>query len=117
MTKTVEDRKQVICVSWIPALAQTRTRMLARVGYDVMSVLGPTNLQDCAQDADLLILAHSVPRQEKLRALQIFRQVSSNPVLSLLDHHQQKLPEANFGVEASAPDDFIAVVQQILGRP
>ena len=106
--------RHVICVSWIPSLAQTRTSMLAKAGYDVTSLLGPNNLNQCAVPADLLILAHSVPHHEKRRALAIFRNVCSNPVLSLLNPHQQKLPEADFGVEAYTPNEFIAVVQGIL---
>jgi hypothetical protein len=110
-----QSRKHVICVSWVPSLAATRNIMLTKAGYEVTNLLGRSELRKISQPADLLILAHSVPPEEKQRAIGLFHQVCHNPVLSLLDHHQRKLPEADFGIEASSPEDFIAAVESIFG--
>ena len=92
----------------------TRKLLLFGAGYKVTTIVGEKQVSDCANAADLLILAHSVPIEEKLRALSLFRQVSLSPVLSLLRPHQTKLPEADFGVEAASPTDLLAAVSRIL---
>lgn len=104
----------MICVSWIPTLAITRKLLLFQAGYEVTTIVGEKQVGKCASAADLLILAHSVPMEAKVRALTLFREVSQSPVLSLLRPHQTKLPEADFGVEANSPTDFITVVNRIL---
>ena len=63
-------------------------------------------------DADVLILSHSIPRQEKLKALAIFQRNCSAPVLSLLAPHQAKLPGADYAVEAFSPAEFLEAVRK-----
>ena len=106
----------VLCVSWNPALASTRTWLLSHAGFKVTSALGKQEATEkCKTKADLLVLGHSVPREEKSSIIDCFRKYSSAPVLSLLRPGQTKLPEADYGVEASEPDDFLQTVRQILG--
>ncbi|HWC17972.1 MAG TPA: hypothetical protein VG498_13210 [Terriglobales bacterium] len=106
--------KKVVCVSWVPQLAHTRELLLRQAGFEVISLLGVGDLSrlDCNADADLLILSHSVPRQEKLNALTIFKRNCSAPVLSLLAPHQAKLPEADYAVEAFSPAEFLDAVKR-----
>jgi hypothetical protein len=108
--------KHVVCVSWIENLAKTRELLLKDAGCEVTSILGREyfdKLHDLGQ-ADLLVLAHSVPQQQKQHILQLFREKSRAPVLSLPQPHQTKLPDADFGVEATSPADFVRVVREIL---
>ena len=108
--------KHVVCVSWIASLAVTRELLLQDGGCEVTSIVGPEyaeKLRDLNQ-ADLLVVAHSVPQQEKQRVLELFRSKSGAPVLSLLQPHQTKLPDADFGVEAMRPADFMQAVREIL---
>jgi hypothetical protein len=80
-----------------------------------VSALGKQEgLDSCRENADLMILGHSVPREEKRSLVDCFRQHSGAPVLSLLAPGEDKIPEANFGVESSSPEDFVKAVQQIL---
>jgi DNA-binding response OmpR family regulator len=107
--------KRVVCVSWIASLALTRTMMLAEAGYEVTSIVGAAELDRLTLfPADLLVLAHSVPVEAKLRSLFAFRQICGVPVLSLLRPHQAKLPEADYAVEAFSPGDFLAAVKRLL---
>ena len=108
------QQRRVICVSWIRSLAETREWMLRSAGYAVTSLLGIEGLDQCSPNADLLILGHSVPPEEKLLAIQKFRQVSRSPVLSLLRPNHPKLPEADFGVESHTASDVLAAVHRIL---
>lgn len=107
--------KKVVCVSWVPELARTRELLLRHAGFEVLSLLGERdfNRLDGNADVDLLILAHSMPRQQKLQALAIFKRNSSAPVLSLLAPHQAKLPEADYAVEAFSPAEFLDAVKKV----
>ena len=107
----------VLCVSWNPALATTRTMLLKRAGFKVTSALGKQQaLKKCKTKADLMVLGHSVPRPEKRSIIQCFRETSGAPVLSLYRPGQAKLPEADYGVEASEPADFVEIVREILKK-
>ena len=108
--------KRVICVSWEPSLATTRHLLLTDAGYEVLSIVGPHEIERLRSTlhADLVVLAHSVPPEEKLRAFTLLREACDAPVLSLLRPHQTKLPQADFAVEALSPSDFLAAVNQIL---
>ena len=110
--------KSVLCVSWNPSLASTRERLLAQAGYRVISALGEEEAASrCGTRADLLVLGHSVPRDKKEAVIKCFREHSQAPVLSLLRPGQDKLPDADFAVEAFNPADFVQAVQTILAGP
>ena len=89
--------------------------LLTQAGYTVISALGIEEAATrCKAKADLLVLGHSVPRDKKQAVIKCFREHSSAPVLSLLRAGQEKLPEADFAVEALNPVDFVRAVQAIL---
>jgi DNA-binding response OmpR family regulator len=107
--------KSVIVVSWDQNLARTREMLLTASGYSVASAVGRDQAASyCRSRSDLLILGHSVPALEKKRMIACYRQYSIGPVLSLLRSHEQKLPEADFGVEAFDPMEVVQVVRSIL---
>lgn len=107
--------KSVLVVSWESSLARTREMLLRGAGYVVTSAVGRVQAQsECHSNVDLLILGHSVPPPEKKDIIACYRQYSTGPVLSLLRSHQQKLPEADFGVEAFEPAEVVRIVNKIL---
>ncbi|HEY6970808.1 MAG TPA: hypothetical protein VJA94_16475 [Candidatus Angelobacter sp.] len=107
--------KSVLVVSWNPSLASTREMLLSSAGYQVISAVGRAEAASlCRSSADLLVLGHSVPPSEKEDVIACYRQHSSGPILSLLRSHQQKLPDADFGVEAFDPAEVVQVVRKIL---
>lgn len=108
--------KSLLCVSWDSALATTRGMLLEKADYAVISAMGRREALDAckAPSADLLILGYSVPLDEKRSIIKSFRKACTAPVLSLLNHHQSKLPEADFGVETGRPADLIQAVRSIL---
>lgn len=112
----MSESKHVVCVSWDANLAATRELLLKEAGCGVTSIVGPEyadRLPTLGQ-TNLLVLAHSVPRQQKQHILSLFRGTCPAPVLSLLGPNQTKLPDADFAVEATSPADFIRIVRQIL---
>src|SRR5262249_44449711 len=93
----------------------TREMLLTQAGYQVISVIGKeAAAANRNVKADLLVLGHSLPRDEKESMIQWFRKHSESPILSLLKPNQEKLPGADFGVEAFSPGDFIRAVKRIL---
>lgn len=72
--------KRVICVSWNEALAKSRELLLRSLGLTVLSALYEQEARSmCREDADLLILGHSVPKAEKRLIIQSFREHSMHP--------------------------------------
>jgi DNA-binding response OmpR family regulator len=107
--------KSVLCVSWNPSLASTREMLIKQAGYRVISALGEEEATSrCRVKADLLVLGHSVPRDKKQAVIKCFREHSKAPILSLLRPGQDKLPEADFAVEAFNPVEFVQALQAIL---
>ena len=99
-----------------PSFVLDYRRLLAADGYVVESLVGLDGIRglEHISEADLLVLAHSVPIEQKERALKLFKRRSRSPVLSLLSHHQIKIPEADYGVEAYSPAEFLDAVKAIL---
>jgi CheY-like chemotaxis protein len=107
--------KSVLVISWHQSLAKTREMLLSKAGYIVTSAVGRAEAAlGCGGGADLLVLGHSVPSSEKKEVIACYRQYSTGPILSLLRSDQQKLPEADFGVEAFDPAGVVQVVRKIL---
>ncbi len=107
--------KKIICISWNEALAKSRELLFRSLGVTVLSALYEREGRSlCREDADLLILGHSVPREEKRLLIDCFRQHSAAPVLSLLLTGDTKLPEATFGVDAAKPEEVLRTVRKIL---
>ena len=111
------NMEQILCISWDPTLALTRELLLKSVGYTVHSVWGPEWAVNCCRtsQAGLLVLGHSVPREEKLKLISIFKAQNVAPVLSLLPLDQMKLAEADYGSPAD-PDSLLSAVRAILPR-
>ncbi len=109
------SEKRVICISWDKALGESRELLLRTLGVTVLSGLYQHEAQRlCKEDADLLVLGHSVPTEEKKILIRSFREHSSAPILSILQPINTKLPEATFGVDAK-PEEVLRIVRKILG--
>lgn len=107
--------KRIICISWNDSLSKTRELLLQSAGFPVLSGVHEHQARVvCRQQADLMILGHSVPARDKRWLIECFRQHSSSPVLSLLKSGETKLPEATFGVEADDPAEVLRTVRRIL---
>jgi len=70
----------------------------------------------CDENADLMVLGHSVPRDVKRLLIQEFHKNHNAPVLSLLRHGESKLPEATRGVDAMEPADVLIAVRDIFSH-
>ncbi len=110
--------RQVLCISWNPELARKREQIFEQAGCRVITAVGPQEAAEALREpdgADLLVIGYSVPREEKRRFMRQFRQRSEAPILSLLDHNQEKLPEATLGVPGTDYARLAEVVRHIVG--
>ena len=115
MIYIAEQSPHILCVSWDPALAESRQLLLSEFGYNVTSVLGhDQSIERCSTKADLLLLGHSVPRNEKQRILDCFRRFNSAPALSLLAPGQDKLPDVEYAAEIFDPQQLMITIQEII---
>jgi len=92
--------------------------LLASRGYTVTSAEGYTDaLRKCrASSYDLLIIGHSIPRDDKRAIVDEMRQHCSAPVLALLRTNEPELTSANQSIDASRPDLLVAAVESLIQR-
>jgi len=109
------NKPHILCVSWDSNLAQSRERLFRHYGYEVTSATGRYEaIERCKTKADLLVLGHSVPREEKLKIIACYRAANDSPVLSLLRPGEVKLAEAEYGIEYMNPELLMSTVHWIL---
>ena len=107
--------RRVLCISWDGKLAREREQLFEDAGCLVRSAVGPQAEELVEnEDGDLLVLGHSVPREEKRRFIRIFRRHSSAPVLSLLVPGQERLPEATLGFPGDDYRNLATIVRHIV---
>ncbi len=115
MTSGPKTSSRILCVSWDAALAESRELLFTHSGFNVISAMGEEEAMfRCRTKADLLVLGHSVPQEEKLKVVHCFRRFNDSPVLSLLRPGQAKLPEVDYGVEYLDPEGLLRAVRSIM---
>lgn len=110
--------KNILCVSWVQSLAETRKLLLISEGYSVESVIGAAEALAHSRNsrADMLVLGQSVPREEKLKIVEVFRHYSDAPILSLINPSQRKLDQVQYGVDSLSPEEFLRTVNSVLSE-
>ena len=108
--------KCILSVSYDASLLATRELLLKMNGYDVTSALGFSRaIAHChAGSFELFILGHSIPQDDKLELIKIFRQNCIAPILSL-DHFAEDTVPSDFHASPDNPERLLKTVDQILG--
>jgi DNA-binding response OmpR family regulator len=105
----------ILCVSWDATLAVTRELLLSKSGYKVTSAIGAEeSIKLCSTKTDLLVLGHSVPREQKQIIVKHFRKFNSSPALSLVANGQSRLSEVDYAVECFDPKELLRIVESII---
>lgn len=110
--------KRILSVSYDESLLSTRQLILQHAGYEVTSALGFTDaLEHCKKgEFDLVLIGHSIPREDKQTLVKVTRMVSQAPVLSILRPTSAPLAEADYSVQsADGPEALVAAVDKALG--
>ena len=109
--------KRILSISYDRSLLSTRQLILEQAGYEVTSALGFTDaLEWCKKGAfDLVLIGHSIPREDKQTLVKVARMVSQAPVLSILRPTSVPLAEVDYSVKsADGPEALIAAVENAL---
>lgn len=110
---------RILSISKDPSLLGMRHVLLKEAGYTVVSAIGlRAGLIHCsAAKFELVILGHSIPRQEKLDLLREIRNLCSTPVLSLYRADEGPIPGVDFTMDANQrPEALLALIEQIFKR-
>lgn len=110
--------KRILSVSYDEHLLATRGALLEREGHQVTSALGFTQCSArCVEgNFDLFILGHSIPNDDKLELMRIFRANCAAPVLALRRQDEDPPVGADNLVFSFNPAELLETVAGILGR-
>lgn len=91
--------------------------MLEQSGHAVRSALGFVQaIQECGiSGADLLVLGHSIPKRDKLKIIDCFRE--ANPaalVIALIRANEERLSQVDAYVYPGNPEDLIRTIDAIV---
>jgi DNA-binding response OmpR family regulator len=92
---------RILSVSYDPILLHTRELILRKAGYSVVSVVGfTTAIKACDDHVDVVVMGHSIPKEDKRAIVAALREKGCHaPVLSLIRHGDEPIPEAAKAVE------------------
>lgn len=107
--------KRILSVSYDVNLLATREMLLAMHGYGVTSALGFSQATARCRVGgfDLFILGHSIPQDDKLELIKIFREHCMAPILSLERYGEDPVP-CDFRASPDDPAKFLRTVGSIL---
>jgi len=111
--------KRILSISYDGSLLLTRQMLLQQAGYQVTSALHLADaLEWCQKDEfDLVVIGHSIPREDKRALVKVSRMFSQAPVLSILRPTSVPLAEADYSVRsADGSEALIAAVNKALAR-
>lgn len=108
--------KRILSVSYDFPLATTRQLILERHGFEVTTVGSQEEaVAACHDDSfDLLIVGHSIPSPDKSTLVQVFRDHSQSPVLSLSPNGFSNDVRTEYNASSSDPAELLYVVRSAL---
>ncbi len=109
---------KILSISYDVSLLLTRKLLLEQMGFEVVSAERFEVACDACEAEnekfDLVVLGHSIPRQDKERIITGVRQKCRSPILALLMPHESSVRGADRSVDAD-PNVFLATVREMLG--
>jgi CheY-like chemotaxis protein len=109
--------KRILSVSYEQSLLLTREMLLSDAGFQVTSAKTLRDALECCRKGrfDLIIVGHSIPKNDKQDVVKQIRQLSSAPVLSIRRHGEEPLPEATHSIDSIAgPEALLQAVTEAL---
>jgi DNA-binding response OmpR family regulator len=111
-----QAKARILSVSYDEALRRTRQLLLKAQGYEVISTDRlESTLEQCKLGGfDLFILGHSIPREDKQKMVEAFRQCCSAPIISLRRHPAEaNVHAADYHIEAD-PEPLLKVIADLV---
>ena len=109
-------KKRILVISYDEALLRQRKLSLEAAGFFVTSAYGFTEASRiCRLDNsfDLIVLGHTVPRNDKITLIELLRPNCKAPVLSIRKHGVPPLREAEFSIDSDNEREVLATAAQI----
>lgn len=111
----------ILSVSYDATLLLTRELLLRQMGHDVVSAEGFAKAYKACEACeveggrfDLVILGHSIPREDKEAIIRHCTKACSCPVLALLRPNEGHVEGAARCVDSDSPRAFVNAVQDML---
>jgi DNA-binding response OmpR family regulator len=109
----------ILCISYEPALGQTRQWLLEKAGFSVTSALGLTEaVSQCRKAAfDLVLIGHSIPKGDRMALVIEIRKRKKSRIVSIHLHTEDPLPGMDGSVDAAdGPETLLAAVRAALAE-
>jgi len=110
--------KRVLSISYDQSLLLTRRFLLEQAGFQVISAEGFVEaIEKCdaeGREFDLIILGQTIPRKDKERIIAHTQERCPSLVLALLKSDESPVQGADYSVEASDPNVFLATVRRMI---
>jgi DNA-binding NtrC family response regulator len=115
----VSAKKRILVISYDQALLNTRKMILEEEGFEVATAFSFTEAAKACRvhpAFNLVVLGHTIPLDDKAEMVNIFRQNSSSPILSVRRSDESLLPETEYAVNALAgPEALLDAVKEAIG--
>jgi DNA-binding NtrC family response regulator len=111
-----QPKARILSASYDDSLRRTRHILLEAQGYEVISTDRlESSLEQCKLGGfDLFILGHSIPRQDKERMVEAFRQHCSVPIISLRRHAAEGIVDtADYHIEPD-PEPLLELIADLV---
>src|SRR5689334_15575904 len=98
-------KKCILVISYDEALLSTRKMILEEAGFEVATAYGMAEAAKACgirPRFDLVVLGHTIPLDDRLELVKIFRQNSSSPILSVRRSDETLRPETEYSVDSLA---------------
>ena len=112
------SRLRVLSITYDESLLQTREMILSKAGFDVTSALGFVDAQRlCAeQDFDVVVIGHTLPRNDKLALLRCAKQGGTAATLCLRNPSDPVMTDADYSTDRIDPEGLVKAVHETLAR-
>lgn len=110
---------RIISVSYDHTLLLTRELMLKGAGHQVTSCLGYEEaVSNCSRvPFDLVIVGHSIPKNDKLNMIAAFRHQNANAlIVALARAGEPRLNEVDVYVTPGDPEELIRAIDRAITR-
>jgi DNA-binding response OmpR family regulator len=115
----VAAKKRILCISYDESLLRARKSSLEQAGFFVTSPYGLAEASRiCRLDHafDLIVLGHSIPRDDKLTLIELVRANCKASILSIRKQNDPALRQAEFSIDSNnEPEMLVVAVKLALG--
>src|SRR5689334_24298603 len=114
------DVARILSITYDETLLKTREMILANAGHTVTSAFFIEEARLACQTPgyDLIIIGHSIPREDKLRFIASFRQANPKAlVIALTRAGEPRLEQVDTYINPGDPEELVRAIARALNPP